>query len=173
VAGWCRWVGAVQGAWLRRCHRSGAGLVEVLRRGGGVPLLAVLLLLLFLPLLLFWCGDGARRKATGVARVSRLRLGLLIRGARAGVRLRPGNLGVRAGTRGGIAAVRRGSVADTGGVAVSLPCRGAGTGEVRGRPVTRAGAEAQAKGKARWLRGLSRGEAGRSAAGAARGGRES
>jgi hypothetical protein len=118
--------------------------VEVLWCGGVVPLLAMLpllfpLLLLFLPLLPFWCGDSANGKSNGAARVLRLRLGLLIQGARAGVQLRPGNLGVRAGTRGGITAVRHGSVADTGGAAVLLPCREAGTGEARGRPVTRAG----------------------------------
>jgi hypothetical protein len=87
VAGWCRRVGAVQGARLHRCHRSGVGLVKVLRCSSVVPLLAVLLLLLFLSLLLFWCGDGERGKAIQAARVLRLWLGLLIRGARAGVRL--------------------------------------------------------------------------------------
>jgi hypothetical protein len=37
-------------------------------------------------------------------------------------------------------ASRRGSVADTGGVAVLLPCRGAGTGEARGRAGDASGA---------------------------------
>jgi hypothetical protein len=46
VAGWCRRVGAVQGARLSRCRHSGAGLVKVVQRGGVVSLLAVLLLLL-------------------------------------------------------------------------------------------------------------------------------
>jgi hypothetical protein len=44
-------------------------------------------------------------------------------------------------------------VADTGGVAVSFPCRGAGTGEARGRLVMRAGqhyAGERGKGAAAW-----------------------
>jgi hypothetical protein len=187
VAGWCRRVRAVQGARLHRCRRSSAGLVKLFDGGGllllvwlsVILLLALLLLLLFLPLLLCWCSDvfelwvellssldlvvaAADRVIPRGSRVSRLRLGDLYGGARVWAWLRPGDLCVCAGMRGGIAAVRRcgvagasqyGSVADTGGAAVSLSCRGTGTGEAQGRPVTRAGAEAQAKGKARLLRG--------------------
>jgi hypothetical protein len=92
----------------------------------------VLLLLLFLLLLLSWCSDGGKGKSNRVARVSQLRLGFLYAALGLGVRLRSGNLDIRAGTHGSIAAVLRGSVADTGAAAVSLPCRGAGTGEAQG-----------------------------------------
>jgi hypothetical protein len=66
------------------------------------------------------------------------RLGLLYSALGFGEWLRPGVLDVWAGTRGCIVAVRCGLVASTGGAAVLLPCRGAGTNGVRRRPVTRA-----------------------------------
>jgi hypothetical protein len=114
---------------------------------------SLLLLALLLLLLLYCCGADERGKA-GATRVSGA-AGVLIRGARVWRAAAAGVLGVRAGTRGGIAAVRRGSVADTGGAAVSVLCCGAGTCGARHRPVTRAsggrgGREKRKKG-AKWL----------------------
>jgi hypothetical protein len=82
----------------------GAGLVKLRWWCRRPPPQALLLLLLLSPLFLS-CGGGGMEKRHGwlgfrsTARV-------LIRGAGARVRLRPGLFGVRAGTRGGIAARR-------------------------------------------------------------------
>jgi hypothetical protein len=99
-----RRVEAVQGARLHRCRCTGAGAV-MLRGWRRRPPPRALLLLLLLSSLFLSCGDGRMEKRHGwlgfrsAARV-------LIRGAGARVRLRPGLFGVRAGTRGGITARR-------------------------------------------------------------------
>jgi hypothetical protein len=129
----CRWVGVMQGARLRRGRRTGAGLAE-LRCGDGLLLLALPLLLLFL----FFSSAGAattegeNRGLLGFGEWQ----GLLYSALGFGERLRSGVLDIWAGTRGGIAAVRRGSVADMGGTTVSLPCHGAGTSGAWRKPVT-------------------------------------
>jgi hypothetical protein len=87
-----------------------------------------------------------------------------------------GVLDVGAGMRGGIAAVRRGSVADTGGAAVSLPCRGEGTSRARCWLVTQAsrGRGGREKRKGVWRLGASIAERSeRHRSGAAGGRRES
>jgi hypothetical protein len=78
-----------------------------------------------------------------VARVRAAAVGVLIRGAGARVRSRPGLFGIRAGTRGGIAArlglgfaARAVRVRRRARAAVALRCRGAKTG-ARGWQVTR------------------------------------
>jgi hypothetical protein len=123
----------VQGARPHRYRCKGAGVVKVLRRRRPPP--RAPLLLHFLLLLLCWCGAGGRGKA-GAVRVLGW-LGLLYAALGFGEWLRPGVLDIRARMRGGIAAVRCGSVADTGGAAVLLLCRGAGTSGAWCRPVTR------------------------------------
>jgi hypothetical protein len=97
VVGQRRWVEAVQGAQLRRCRRSGAGLAELRRRWPSPPRAAP-----SPPLLLVqrrWEGEAGRLGFGSAARA-------LIPGARFWERLRPGVLDGRAGTRGGIAAAR-------------------------------------------------------------------
>jgi hypothetical protein len=60
----CRRVGAVQGTRPRRGHRIGVGVVKALLRRWPSPPCAPLLLL-FLPLLLLWCGGGGRERSLG------------------------------------------------------------------------------------------------------------
>jgi hypothetical protein len=100
VAGRCRWVGAVQGAWQRRGRRTGRRPGEAPGRGGGVLLLLLVLTSSFSSSL---CGGGERE--TGASRVwGEAASGFLCGGPRVRGWLRPGVLDGRAGTRGGIAA---------------------------------------------------------------------
>jgi hypothetical protein len=177
----------VQDARLRRYRRSGAGPAE-LRCGDGLLLLMqldVVLLVALLLLLLFSSSSSAGAATAEGEKLGLLgfrgRLGLLYATLGFGERLRQGILDVRDETRGGIAVVRRSSVADTGGAAVSLPCCEAGTSGARRRAVMRAsggrgGREKRKRGAA--VRRLSRGGASGARPGelrgrAASGGRES
>jgi hypothetical protein len=127
----------VQGARLCRCSGSGAGAVK-LRCGDGLLLLVRLGVVLLFSFSSSSAGaalaEGENRGLLGLGE----RLGVLYSALGFGERQRLGVLDVRARMRGGIAAVQRGSVADTGGAVVSLPCHGAGTSGARRRPVTRA-----------------------------------
>jgi hypothetical protein len=109
VAGWCRWVGAVQGAQVRRCRRTGAGVAELRRRRPSPPCAA------HRPPPPCTAPPPPSLPLTGAASAGkekgRRRLGF--RAAAVGflwgspsVRewLRPGALDGRVGTRGGIAA---------------------------------------------------------------------
>jgi hypothetical protein len=121
VTSWCRQVGAVQGARLHHGHCTGTGLAE-LRCGDGLLLLVLaLLLFLFFSSAGAVTGEGENKGLLGFGE----RLGLLYSALGFGERLQPGVLDIQAGTRGGITAVQRGLVADTGGATVSLPCHGA------------------------------------------------
>jgi hypothetical protein len=126
VAGWCRWVGAVQGARLRRCRRTGAGSMKRLRRRRPPPPLRAARrrpppraapppLPPSSPLLVRRRRKWRTRGRLGFRGAA---AGALIRGAGARARLRPGLFGVRAGTRGGITApegTARAGVARVGG----------------------------------------------------------
>jgi hypothetical protein len=64
VTGWCRWAGAVQGVRLRRCHRSGAGVVKTLWHGD-ILILLTLLFLGFSPSSLFSSAGAAASSSFG------------------------------------------------------------------------------------------------------------